>query len=149
MDTIKGYEFKPDVNLTLLLDIEEFNSKEEFDKYFMRPPIPTDSVPPALNFKDNWLVGILVDNRTPNINDLNRWDDVDAKLFVDSSFTKNCQLIIPFFLLANQSPVFGTPAPKRKFVLFSIPRSAQFNEVYVKNTGGSLSRSIRVPAAEE
>jgi hypothetical protein len=149
LDTIKGYELKPGVNLDILLNIESFNTKEEFDKFFMRPPIPVDSVPPALNFKDNWLVGILVDNRTPNTSYPHEWNEVDALLYIDSSFTKNCQLTIPFYLLVSSSSPYGKPAAKRKYVLFSVPRSAPFNEVYVMNTGGSLSRSLPVPVAEE
>ncbi|SHN77488.1 hypothetical protein [Chitinophaga sp. CF418] len=149
LDTVKGYQLKPDVNLSLLLNIEFFNTKEDFDKYFMRPPIPVDSTPPSLNFKDYWLAGILVDNRTPNPSYPNEWIEISTKLIIDSAYTKNCELTIPFYLLANEGPVFGAPAAERKFMLFSIPRSAQFNEVFIMNKGGSLSRHITVPAAEE
>ncbi|PSL29895.1 hypothetical protein [Chitinophaga ginsengisoli] len=149
LDTVKGYQLKPEKQLTLLLDIEYFNTKEDFDKYFMRPPIPADSTPPSLNFKDNWLVGILVDNRTPNPNDLDKWLDVSTRLVIGSAYTEHCGLTIPFSLFANEAPVFGSSSPERKFMLFRIPRSAQFNEVFVMNRGGNLSRVITVPAAEE
>jgi hypothetical protein len=146
LDTVKGYQLKPGAVLSLLLNIESFNTKEEFDKYFMRPPIPADSTPPSFNFEDNWLVGILVDNRTPNPSYLNEWIEVNTKLTIDSAYTENCGLTIPFYLLANEGPVFGSPPPERKFMLFSIPRSAPFNEVYV--SGGNSGRHIYVPAEE-
>ncbi|SDF97070.1 hypothetical protein [Chitinophaga filiformis] len=149
LDTVKGYELKPGKELTLLLNIESFNTKEEFDQYLMRPPIPADSTPPSLNFKDNWLVAILVDNRTPNPSYPNEWIDISTKLTIDSAYTENCKLTIPFYLLADEGPVFGAPAPQKRVMLFSIPRSAQFNQVFVQNKGGSLSRSLDVPAAEE
>lgn len=149
LDTVKGYQLKPGKELSLLLDIELFNTKEAFDQYFMRPPIPADSTPPALNFKDNWLVGILIDNKTPNPNDLNKWIDVSTRLTIGSAYTANCRLTIPFYLVADETPVFGSPAPQRKFMLFSIPRSAQFNEVFVMNKTGNLSRHVAVPEAEE
>lgn len=146
LDTIKGYQLKPNVDLSLLLNFYAFNNKEEFDKYFMRPPIPTDSVPPSLNFKDNWLVAIITDNKTPNVNDLSRWDDVNAQLIIDSAFTHNCQLIVPFYLLAKQY-TFGEIAERKSF-LFSVPRTGQFNKVYIKNKGGSLSQSFDIPDLE-
>ncbi|MCF6407978.1 hypothetical protein L3C95_34140 [Chitinophaga filiformis] len=147
LDTVKGYQLKPEVNLNLLLNIESFNTKEEFDKYFMRPPIPADSTPPSLNFKDNWLVAIITDNRTPDVHDLNRWVDVDVQTIIGNVFTKNCQLTIPFMVVRNPFDPFHTP--ERKFYLFRVPRSAPFNGIYVMNQGGGLSRSLDVPAAEE
>lgn len=149
LDTVKGYQLKPGKELTLLLDIEYFNTKDDFDKYFMRLPIPADSIPPSLNFKDNWLVGLLIDNRTPNPSYPNEWLDVSTKLVIDSAYTEHCGLTIPFYLFADDKPVYGAPPPERKVMLFSIPRSAKFNEVFVMNKGGSLSRHITVPAAEE
>ncbi len=149
LDTVKGYQLKPGKELLLLLNLESFNTQEEFDQYFMRPPIPADSTPPSLNFKDNWLVGILVDNKTPNPSYPDNWIDVDTRLTIDSAYTENCALTVPFYLVTYESPVFGSPAPQRKFVLLSIPRSAQFNEVFLMNKTGNMSRHIRVPEAEK